>query len=538
MLGKAPSNENRSSQDYVQVDVCENWLETHVSPGDAFYRFANDSRGIAQLIDLCRQRGVNKINIKATGQHGARARHALTIAGLSVTAANPLRARIFGDPGRSRNARRMAAISFVSVTIALGLAGLSAWQWSRAEQTLESANETTKGWMSDATQKLESAPGAIASFLAEIAGTLVGSNRGDKAEQPDVTASRAGDARLSADDRAAVMQSHGDSLAIIKALSDANPSDGGPRRDLSIAHEKLGQAQPAQVDAAAELQSFRDSMAASKALSDANPGDKSRRRELAVAHEKLGDVQLAQGDLAAAMQSYRDSFALNKILSAADPGDAALRRDLAVAHEKLGEVQLARGDPAAALQSFRDDLGLIKALADAEPADAGRRRDLAIAYEKLGDAQLAQGDLAAAPRSYGESLKLIKALSDADPGDAGRRRDLAVAYEKLGDVQLAQGDMAAAPRSYRDSFKILEALSAADRGDAGRRRDIIAICLKLSVAEPPNARDHLLKAQAIVKELTASDRLTSSDRAWSAEIERRLKGVGAAAVGSAGEQKR
>jgi hypothetical protein len=116
---------------------------------------------------------------------------------------------------------------------------------------------------------------------------------------------------------------------------------------------------------------------------------------------------------------------------------------------------------------------------------------------------------------------------------------LAIAHEKLGDVQLAQGDMAAAPRSYRDSFEILEALSAADPGDAGRRRDIIAICLKLSIAEPPNARDYLLKAQAVLKELTDSGRLTSSDRAWATEIERRLKGPGAAAVvGSPGEQKR
>ena len=540
MRGKAPSDENKSWQDFVHVDVCENWLETHVSPGGAFYRFANDSRGIAQLINLCRQRGVSKIYMKAAGEHGARARHALTIAGLSVTAADPLRARIFADGGRSRNARRVATISLVGASVALGLAGLSAWRWNRAEQTVESAGETTKGWMSDATRKLEGAPGAIASILAEIAGSLVGSDRGDKADQRDVTASRAapGELRLSAGDRAAVLQSHGDSLAIIKALPPANPGDGGRRRDLSLAHEKPGQAKRAQADAAAELQSFRDSIAASKALSDANPADKSRRRELAVAHEKLGDAQLAQGDPAAALQSDQDSFEIFKALSAADPGDAGRRRDLSVIHEKLGQVQLARGDRPAALQSFRDGVAFAKALADAEPGDAGRRRDLAVAYEKLGDGQLAQGDLAAAPRSYGESLKLIKALSAADPGDAGRRRDLAIAHEKLGDVQLAQGDMAAAPRSYRDSFEILEALSAADPGDAGRRRDMIAICLKLSIAEPPNARDYLLKAQAIVKGLADGGRLTSSDRAFAAEIERRLKGPGAAAVGSPGEQKR
>ena len=198
MRGKAPSNESKSSQDYVHVDVFENWLETHVSPGGAFYRFANDSRGIAQLINLCRQRGVSKIYMKAAGEHGARARHALTVAGLSVTAADPLRARIFADAGRSRNARGLSTISLVGASIALGLVGLFAWQWNRAEQTVESASETTKGWL---TQKLESAPGAIASFLAEV-------TEGDKAEQRDLTASHGtlGDARLTSGDRAAVSQ--------------------------------------------------------------------------------------------------------------------------------------------------------------------------------------------------------------------------------------------------------------------------------------------------------------------------------------------
>jgi tetratricopeptide (TPR) repeat protein len=560
MRGKAPSNKNGSSQDYVHVEVGENWLETHISPGDAFFRFANDSRGIAQLINLCRQRGVDKIYMKAAGEHGARARQALTLAGLSVTAASPLRALMFADAGRSTNARRMAAISLVGVTIALGVAGLSAWQWGRAEQTLESASETTKGWTSDATQKLESAPGAIASFLAGATGSLVGSNHDDKADQPDATASRArpdeaksGELRFSAGDRAAVLQSHGDSLAIINALLAAGPGDGGRRRDLSVAHEKLGQAQRAQADSAAELQSFRDGIAASKALSDANPGDSfeifkalsaadpgdaGRRRDLSVIHEKLGEVQLAGGDHPAALQSFRDGVAFSKALSDADPGDAGRRRDLAVAQQKLGQAQLAQRDLEAAARSFSESFALIKALSDAGPADAGRRRDLATAYEKLGDVQLAQRDPAAAARSYSDSLALIKALSAASPGDIGPRRDLALAHEKLGDAQLAQGDMPAATRSYRDSFETLKALSAADPGDAGRRRDIIAIYLKLSIAEPPYARDYLLKAQAVLKELADSGRSTSSDRAFAAEIERRLKGVGAAAIGAAGEQKR
>ena len=540
MRGKAPSDENMSSPNYVHVDISEDWLDTHVSPDGAHYRFANDTRGVTQLITLCRQRGAGKININAAGEHGARAQRALIGAGLSVTAANPLRAQIFGDAGRARKGRGAIGISLAAAVIALGLAGLAAEQWSRSGQTLESAAEATKRWMSDATQKFKNAPGAIASFLAEGVGPVFRSNRDDKAEQRDSAAAsgRGDEFRLSAGDRAASLQSLGDSQAIVRALSAAGPGDLiERRRGLSVAYEKPGEARRAQVDLEAELQSFREKIAAGKALLAANPGDVSRRRDLAVAQEKLGDAQLAQGDLAAALQSFRDSFALGKALSDANPRDPGLRRDLAVANAKLGEVQLARGDLPAALQSDRDSFDIFKALSAANPNDAGRRRDLAVAHEKLGDVQLAQGDAAAALQSFRDGVAFSKALSDADPRDAGRRRDLAVAYEKLGDVQLARVDLAAAARSYRDGFEIFRALSDADPGDAGLRRDLFTICLRLSAAEPANARDYLLKAQAIVKELTDSERSSSFDRAWAAEIERRFKGLGAAPVGSPGAQK-
>ncbi len=116
---------------------------------------------------------------------------------------------------------------------------------------------------------------------------------------------------------------------------------------------------------------------------------------------------------------------------------------------------------------------------------------------------------------------------------------MAVAYEKLGDVQLAQGELATASQFYRDSFAVVQALSVADPGDDGRRRDMIVICMKLSVAEPPNTRDYLSKAQAIVKELADKGRLTSSDRAWAAEIDKRFTTFGDAAnVASPGKPNR
>lgn len=526
MRGKVPPKETKPSPDYVHVDVHETWLDVHVSPSGAHHRFGNNSRGVARLVNLCRQLGVSKINVKSTGEHGAKARHALTVAGLSVTASNPLRSRMFADARRAGKMWRGAAIS-LSVAVALSLVGLAAWRWDRGERT---ATETTKEQSLDATQKLVAAPRALASYLKDILGPLVTSNNSDKGEERDLSVAhgKIGGLQPSQGDRAAALQSSRESFDIFKALSAADPGDKSLRRDSSASDETQADVPLAQANPAAALQAHRDRLALATSLSTADPGDIGRRRDLALAQQKLGDVQVSQGDLAAALQSYRDSFAVTRALLAADPGDSEQRRDLAVAYEKLGDVALARGELATALQSYRDSLAVNQALSAADPADMGRRRDLALAYERLGDVQAAQGD-SAALQSYRRSFDIIKALSAADPGDIGRRRDLAVVYEKLGDVPLVEGDLTAAAQSYRDSLAVSKALSAAYPGDDGGRRDMIAIYMKLSVAEPSNARDYVSNAQAIVRELTDKGRLTSSDRAWVAEIDKRFKALGPSA---------
>ena len=490
MQGKVPPEETKSSRDYVHVDVREGWLDVQVSPAGARHRFANNSRGIGQLINLCRQLGVSKINMKSTDECGARARHALTVAGLSVTGSNSLRARMFAD---ARGVGKAWPAPAPMMAIALSLAGLAAWQWDRVGRTLASATETTKELSFDTKQKFESAPGALASFLKDVFGRLEASNRSDKGEE----------------------------------------------RDLSVARGKIGEVQLSQGDRAAALQSSRESLDIFKALSAAVPGDKSRRGDLLVGEDGRGDIQLAPAGRAAAPQTNRDSLALAKASSAAAPGDDGRRRDLAIAYEKLGDVRLAQGELATALQFYRDSFAVVQALSVAAPGDNGRRRDLAIAYEKLGDVRLAQGELATALQFYRDSFAVVQALSVAAPGDNGRRRDLAIAYEKLGDVRLAQGELATASQFYRDSFAVVQALSVAAPGDDGPRRDMIVICMKLSVAEPPNARDYLSKAQAIAKKLADKDRLTSSDRAWAAEIDKRLMTFGDAAnVASPGKPNR
>jgi tetratricopeptide (TPR) repeat protein len=541
MRGKAPPRESKPSRDYLHVDVCARWLDAHVGRSGAHHQFDNSSRGVAQLINLCRQLGVSKINMKATDEHGARAYHALTVAGLSVTASNPLRARMFADAGRAGKAWRVRAISLMSVAIALGFAGLAAWRWDRDARVLASATERAKELSFDATQKFANAPGALASYLKDVLGSLVASNRSDEDEERDlpVAHGKIGGVQLSQGDRAAALQSSREVIEIFKTLSAADPGDKSRRQGLPGDDETRGDVSPASADPAAALQAYGDRLALAKAFSAADPGDIARRRDLAVAQQMLGDIQAAQGDLAAALQSYRDSFAVAKALSAAEPGDDGRRRDLAVAQQKLGDIQAAQADPAAALQSYRDSFAVVEALSAAAPADIGRRRDLALAYEKLGDVQAAQGDPAAALQSYRRSFDIIKALSVVNPGDIGLRRDLAVVYEKLGDVPLVQGDRTTAAQSYRDSLALFKALLVvAPRDDEGRR-DMIAIYMKLSVAEPSNAREYLSNAQAIVKELADKGRLTSSDRAWAAEIDKRFKGLGASAdVASPGKPNR
>ena len=85
-------------------------------------------------------------------------------------------------------------------------------------------------------------------------------------------------------------------------------------------------------------------LAAATVLAQADPSNAGWQRDLSVSHNKIGDVLLAQGDLAGALAAYRQSLGVRERLAQADPSNAGWQRDLWVSYWRMGSIAEQTGD--------------------------------------------------------------------------------------------------------------------------------------------------------------------------------------------------
>ncbi|MGD0188742.1 MAG: hypothetical protein ABSC25_26355, partial [Roseiarcus sp.] len=388
---------------------------------------------------------------------------------------------------------RVAWVAGAGLVVALGLAGLAAWQWrdataerDRAENTLTLATQTANGLVFDLALKFRDVVGVRAATIKDIldrARALQDQLLGAGESSPDLRRSQAAalgetsDTLLTLGDTKGALAAATHAQEIFQELLTQQPDSTDFQRDLSVSDEKVGDVQVAQGDLAGALKSYQASLAIGDRLAQSDPGNAGWQRDLSVSDEKVGDVQVAEGDLAGALKSYQARLAIADRLAKSDPGNAGWQRDLSVSDDRVGNVQVAEGDLAGALKSYQAELAaelaIMDRLAKSDPGNAGWQRDLAASDIKVGDVQVAQGDLAGALKSYQASLAIMDRLARSDPGNAGWQRDLSVSNNRVGDVQVAQGDLAGALKSYQASLAIRDRLAQSDPGNAGWQRDLL-----------------------------------------------------------------
>ena len=100
-------------------------------------------------------------------------------------------------------------------------------------------------------------------------------------------------------------------------------------------------------------------------LAEADPSNAGWQRDLSVSHEKIGDVLVAQGDLSGALESYRASMAIRERLAEADPNNAGWQRDLAGSLWRLAEFS----ESGVRWSDVADALGEIEARGILAPVD-------------------------------------------------------------------------------------------------------------------------------------------------------------------------
>jgi tetratricopeptide (TPR) repeat protein len=344
---------------------------------------------------------------------------------------------------------RLKWIYSIGLGTALALATLlgSVWQFGGADKsparsdqarnTLAQTADTTKGLMSDLTQRLSNV--RIASIVSDI-------------------------------------------LSGARKPQDQAPSNEGAnnerRRDESVSLNKIVEARLAAGDLKGARAAAQQSAALMEAVSASNPADYGWRRDLSVSYEKLGDVQKAQGDLAGALKSYRNDVATAEALVASNSNNAQWRWDLSVSYEKLADVLKSQGDLTGALKLYRDDLAIREAVSASDPANAEWRRDLAVAIERVGATLAEQTEIVGAVAAFERALSIYQEIVRARPDDRQ-----AVMFSIVPHWRLAGLDKPRAREHLEAALAILESLAAADRLDAKRRGWISEVKAELAALD-------------------------------------------------------
>jgi tetratricopeptide (TPR) repeat protein len=343
-------------------------------------------------------------------------------------------------------------------------------------------------------------------------------------ESPEVLRSRMvvhgqrGSVALTHDDLALARREYEAALAIARKLSEANPSDAGRMRDLSVSYEKLGDVAKAGGDLAGARGFFEKCLELIQAQAEADPSDMGLKHDLLVTYDRLGDVAKAGGDLTGARGFFDKGLELTKALLEVDPSNARLKQDLSVSYDRLGDVAKAGGDLTGARGFFDKGLELTKALLEADPSSVRLKLNLSVSYERLGDVAQLGGDFAGARGFFEKSFELRKTLSGADPSNAGLKRALSMSYLKFGEVAQAGGDFAGARGFFEKSLEMRKALSEADPLNAGLEIDLVVSHGKLAscaldARDIPAARTHHAEATAVLNRLDQSGRSKGNARA-------------------------
>ena len=77
-------------------------------------------------------------------------------------------------------------------------------------------------------------------------------------------------------------------------------------------------------------------------LAEADPSNAGWQRDLSVSHEKIGDVLDADGDIDSAIDAYEKSLVIAQSLTDRFPDHAQFQSDLAITKRRLDELRASR----------------------------------------------------------------------------------------------------------------------------------------------------------------------------------------------------
>jgi len=144
-------------------------------------------------------------------------------------------------------------------------------------------------------------------------------------------------------------------VALCEAQVAANPASSQLRGDLAVAFFRLGEMLEKRRDRLPEARrSYEKAVRITEALSRADPSDAGPRGDLSEDLMKLSDVALRLGDRAWALAGYRRALAIREALVKANPDSAEERTQLARIYESLGRFSASAAEPGRQQDDWRE----------------------------------------------------------------------------------------------------------------------------------------------------------------------------------------
>ena len=216
-------------------------------------------------------------------------------------------------------------------------------------------------------------------------------------------------------------------LRYLDALAKEAKGNLSLQRELAAAYQKVGDVQggfrEANLgDTAGSLASYRKSLAILEAVTAADPSNVEAQRELIRAHGKLGDILILAGDRAGAIEQSKQLVAIAERLSVRRSG--AIKRSGATWPWLIWTT--VRKEPTgnngrAALEDCQKAVPLLESVVAA--GDKKSRASLALAYSRTGDllSRFAQQH-AESLAMHQKAIDLVQSMLLEDPQNVDLRR--------------------------------------------------------------------------------------------------------------------
>jgi eukaryotic-like serine/threonine-protein kinase len=384
-----------------------------------------------------------------------------------------------------RHKAGVAAIALIALAVTGGVAAtlwearIAVRERARAESRFNDVRKLANFFLFEFDDAIKNLPGStparslVVKRALEYLDGLAADARGNRSLQMEIAFAYKRVGEVQGDpmfpnlgDSKGALQSSKKALAILEALSLAEPLNQQVRLALASTHQQISDVLDFSGDTAGAVEHSGEALKVYEGLAGNLAGDSKFQSERVTLTYQYADLLKSVGRLDEAASLYRQAVELSQQMIAANSFDREAKFHLATSLDGLGNTLQEKGDSTGALENRRRGMAIREELVRLDPNDSHYRRQLAFSHHNVGLSLVEAGDLGSALSQFRQELSLFESLSAADPKDVQGQRNQSLAHKQIGDVLMRSGDVRRALAHYRATLAIDRGLALADPGNS------------------------------------------------------------------------